>query len=91
MYAKLSAHCLIPDPSERMRQRFRSANNKIFLEEDHVRCSLDLLCFDALKSELLVTVLLLAVMGKEDKETGSFSDSVVAQIDAAPLRSVKRV
>lgn len=91
MYEQPSAHSLIPDPPERARQPFGSATDKVFLEDDQVRCALDLSGLDAQTAGSLVTGLVIAVKGREDRATGAFAVSAIAQIGAAPLPSLRRM
>lgn len=88
MYDQPSAHSLIPDPPSRATAPFAAPDDKVFLEDENARCTLDLSSLHADVAASLLTGLVVAVRGREDKSTGAFLISAVAHVGAAPLPSL---
>lgn len=89
-YEKPSPDHLIPDPPPRASAPFASKSDRVFLEDDNARCALDLSMLPHEVGKMLVTGLVIAVRGKENRTTGAFSVVAVASVDPAPQPPISK-
>lgn len=71
-YDHPSPHTLIPEPPLRATRPYFSPSDQIFLEDEQARCALNISGLSPSQKSLFITGVIVAVQGRENRNSGSF-------------------
>lgn len=88
-YEHPSPHTLVPGPPPRSTTTYVSTNDQVVLEDEHARCKLDLKHVDPSKASMFITGFVVAVRGRENHQSGTYSVYDVTFANPAPQRPLQ--